>query len=212
MEIADVITEDNNICELNTINDDTNICSILSVDSSISSSSTSSTESDSSDSMETSDDDSIDSMSLSSESSQSDRDSSSDYCPSESSMEISSSEESSESEPETKKRKRNPLDSFCLYSIRPNNPDDTNLYIGSTVNFNRRKQQHKKAVNNKRGGTYYCILYRYIRKCGGWDNFTMEKILDYPCETKQQGLLKEKEYIIKHEATLNSIMPISESV
>jgi len=203
------ITETNNICELDTIIDDTNICSILSVDSSISSSSTSSTESDSSDSMETSDDDSTDSMSLSSESSQSDRDSSSDYCPSDTSMEISSSEES---EPETKKRKRNPLDSFCLYSIRPNNPDDTNLYIGSTVNFNRRKQQHKKAVNNKRGGTYYCILYRYIRKCGGWDNFTMEKILDYPCETKQQGLLKEKEYIIKHEATLNSIMPTTESV
>jgi hypothetical protein len=241
MEITDVITEDNNIRELDTINADTNICSILPVDSSISSSSTSSTESNSSDSMETSDDestdyipsdissgmtdsDSDDSMSLSSESSQSDRDSSSDYYPSEASMEISSSEESTDSEdfsplvdedhyvPETKKRKRNPLDSFCLYSIRPNNPDDTNLYIGSTVNFNRRKQQHKKAVSNRRGGTYYCILYRYIRKCGGWDNFTMEKILDYPCETKQQGLLKEKEYIIKHEATLNSIMPISESV
>jgi len=250
MEITDVITEDNNIRELDTVNANTNICSILPVDSSISS--TSSTESNSSDSMETdssppsgtcstsvSDDDSTDSMresdsmssflvfsdyipsdgssgitgdesddsmSLSSESSQSDRDSSSDYCPSESSMEISSSE----SEPETKKRKRNPLNNFCLYSIKPNNPNDTNLYIGSTVNFNRRKQQHKKAVTNKRGGTYYCILYRYIRKCGGWDNFTMEKILDYPCETKQQGLLKEKEYIISHKATLNSVMPVSD--
>jgi len=222
------ITETNNIRELNTINDDTNICSILSVDSSISSSSTSSTESDSSDSMET---DSDDSVSLSSESSQSDRDSSSDYCPSETSMEISSSEESTEDEihsvseesedfsplvdedhfvPETKKRKRNPLDSFCLYTIRPKCPNDTNLYIGSTTCFNRRKAQHKKAVTNKRGGTYYCILYRYIRKCGGWDNFIMEKVLDYPCETKYEGLLKEKEYIIKHEATLNSVMPVSD--
>jgi hypothetical protein len=54
------------------------------------------------------------------------------------------------------------------------------------------------------------MLYRYIRKCGGWDNFTMEKILDYPCETKHEGLLKEKEYIIKHEATLNSVMPVSD--
>ena len=150
-------------------------------------------------SMEISDDDS---MSISSE--EVDNDSSSDFNPMET--------ESSEDENKSKKRKRNPLDNFCLYTIRPNNPNDTNLYIGSTINFNRRKQQHKKAVNNKRGGTYYCILYRYIRKCGGWDNFTMEKILDYPCETKQEGLLKEKEYIIKHEATLNSIMPISESV
>jgi DNA mismatch repair ATPase MutL len=214
MQLSDVITENNNISELVPTIIDTNFSSILSVDSSISSSSTS--ESSSSDSMESSDDDSTDSMSLSSESITSNEDSSSDYSPSDTSMDISSSEseesEESEEEQKTKKRKRNPLDSFCLYSIRPKNPDDTNLYIGSTVNFNRRKQQHKKAVTNKRGGTYYCILYRYIRKCGGWDNFTMEKILDYPCETKHEGLLKEKEYIIKHEATLNSVMPVSDDV
>ena len=207
MQLTDVITENNNISELDTASINTNFSSVLSVDSSLSTSSTSSSESDSSDSMETSDDDSTDSMSLSSVSSQSDKDSSSDYIPSDTSMETSESEES---EPETKKRKRNPLDTFCLYSIRPINPNDTNLYIGSTINFNRRKQQHKKASTNKRGGTYYCILYRYIRKCGGWDNFTMEKILDYPCETKHEGLLKEKEYIIKHEATLNSVMPVSD--
>lgn len=210
MELTDVVTENNNIHQLDTASINTNFSSVLSVDSPLSTSSTSSSESDSSDSMETSDDDSTDSMSIdsmSSDSSQSDKDSSSDYIPSDTSMETSESEES---EPETKKRKRNPLDTFCLYSIKPINPNDTNLYIGSTVNFNRRKQQHKKASTNKRGGTYYCILYRYIRKCGGWDNFIMEKILDYPCETKHEGLLKEKEYIIKHEATLNSVMPVSD--
>jgi hypothetical protein len=174
--------------------------------------------------------DSDDSMSI--DSSDSEQDSSSDYTPSGSSsdsdsstiMETDEEESEIESEPETKKRKRNPdvsppsgrtkstsvLDNFCLYTIRPKCPNDTNLYIGSTTCFNRRKAQHKKAVTNKRGGTYYCILYRYIRKCGGWDNFTMEKILDYPCETKHEGLLKEKEYIIKHEATLNSVMPVSD--
>jgi hypothetical protein len=187
-------TSELKLCISSSDKDDSNILS----DSS-SSASESSDSSHSSDSMEISDNDS---MSISSE--EADNDSSSDFTPMET--------ESSEDENKSKKRKRNPLDSFCLYTIKPNNPNDTNLYIGSTINFNRRKQQHKKAVNNKRGGTYYCILYRYIRKCGGWDNFTMEKILDYPCETKQEGLLKEKEYIIKHEATLNSIMPISESV
>jgi hypothetical protein len=188
-------TSELKLCIYSSDKDDSNILS----DSS-SSTSTDTNSSHSSDSMEISDNDT---MSITSE--EDDKDSSSDFTPME-------TEESSEDEQETKKRKRNPLDNFCLYTIKPNNPNDTNLYIGSTINFNRRKQQHKKAVNNKRGGTYYCILYRYIRKCGGWDNFTMEKILDYPCETKQEGLLKEKEYIIKHEATLNSIMPISESV
>jgi hypothetical protein len=194
------ITEGASVSELLISSSDKDDSDLLS--DSCSSPSTSSSSESSSGSMETSDDDS---MSLSS--SEVDNDSSSDF--------YSTTPESSEDEDhyvsETKKRKRNPLDSFCLYTIKPNNPNDTNLYIGSTINFNRRKLQHKKAVNNKRGGSYYCILYRYIRKCGGWDNFTMEKILDFPCETKQEGLLKEKEYILKHNATLNSIMPISES-
>jgi len=212
MQLPDDITETSSISELTTFTINTDSSSILSVDSSTTISS--SDNSSSSDSMEESDDDSSDSMSLSSN--DTNEDSSSDYHPSssdsdsDSSTIMETSEEESELEPETKKRKRNPLDSFCLYSIRPNCPNDTNLYIGSTICFNRRKAQHKKAVTNKRGGTYYCILYRYIRKCGGWDNFTMEKILDYPCETKHEGLLKEKEYIIKHEATLNSVMPVSD--
>ena len=215
MQLPDDITETSTISELTTPTINTDSSSILSMDSSTTG--TSSDNSSSSDSMETSDDDSSDSMSLSSD--DTNEDSSSDYRPSESEssdssdsstiMDTSEEELSEEEQQITKKRKRNPLDSFCLYTIRPKCPNDTNLYIGSTVNFNRRKQQHKKAVTNKRGGTYYCILYRYIRKCGGWDNFTMEKILDYPCETKHEGLLKEKEYIIKHEATLNSVMPVA---
>lgn len=221
MQLPDDITEVSSISELTTFT--INSSSLSSGDSSTSS------QSFSSDSMEESDSD--DSMSIDSMSSDdTNEDSSSDYTPSASEsedeihsmdlstdvsdsstiMDLSTDVSEEESEPETKKRKRNPLDNFCLYTIRPKCPNDTNLYIGSTVCFNRRKAQHKKAVTNKRGGTYYCILYRYIRKCGGWDNFTMEKILDYPCQTKHEGLLKEKEYIIKHEATLNSVMPVSD--
>lgn len=226
MQLPDDITETSSISEINSSISSSSDDSSLSINSSSSESDSITSESSSEDSMEedasppsgtwsTSVSDSDDSMSLSSN--DTNEDSSSDYTPSASeddsdvSTIMETSEEESEPEPETKKRKRkNPLDSFCLYSIRPNCPNDTNLYIGSTVCFNRRKAQHKKAVTNKRGGTYYCILYRYIRKCGGWDNFTMEKILDYPCETKHEGLLKEKEYIIKHEATLNSVMPVSD--
>lgn len=224
MQLPDDITEVSSISELTTFTINSSNSSLLSSNNSSSGDSSVSSQSYSSDSMEESDSD--DSMSLSSD--DTNEDSSSDYTPSASEDEIHSedlstdvsesdsstimdtSDSSSDSEPETKKRKRNPLDNFCLYIIRPKCPNDTNLYIGSTVCFNRRKAQHKKAVTNKRGGTYYCILYRYIRKCGGWDNFTMEKILDYPCQTKHEGLLKEKEYIIKHEATLNSVMPVSD--
>lgn len=223
MESNDVITENNNLSELVNASIDTDSSSVLSMDTTISSNSTNSDNSFSSDSMESSTEYSSDSMSISS--SDTNEDSSSDYIPDASSpsetwstsVSDTTMDESSEEEPDTKKRKRdhllfkkNPLDNFCIYSIKPKCPNDTNLYIGSTVNFNRRKFQHKKASTNKKGGTYYSILYRYIRKCGGWDNFVMEKILDFPCETKQEGLLKEKEYIIKYKATLNSIMPVSD--
>jgi predicted GIY-YIG superfamily endonuclease len=213
MQLPDDITETSTISEITTSISGSSSNSSISSNSSSVESNTSSSESSKEDSMAESDSD--DSMSI--DSSDSEQDSSSDYHPSESEsseastiMDTSEEELSEEEQQITKKRKRNPLDSFCLYTIRPKCPNDTNLYIGSTTCFNRRKAQHKKAVTNKRGGTYYCILYRYIRKCGGWDNFIMEKVLDYPCETKHEGLLKEKEYIIKHESTLNSVMPVSD--
>jgi predicted GIY-YIG superfamily endonuclease len=217
MHLSDDITEVSSISELTASTINSSSSSLLSSNNSSSGDSSTTSQSYSSDSME--EDNSDDSMSLSSN--DTNEDSSSDYTPSASEsdsdsstiMDTSESESEEEDEdhyvPELKKCKRNPLDNFCLYIIRPKCPNDTNLYIGSTICFNRRKAQHKKAVTNKRGGTYHCILYRYIRKCGGWDNFTMEKILDYPCQTKHEGLLKEKEYIIKHEATLNSVMPVA---
>lgn len=147
-----------------------------------------------SESMELSDSETI--MSTSTE--ETDNDSSSDYVP-------------SEEETPTKKRKRNPYDTFCLYTIKPRNPLDTNLYVGSTLNFARRKSQHKKASTNKRSPTYWSMLYRYIRNCGGFDNFIMEKVLDFPCDTKHEGLLKEKEYIRTLNATLNTANPVADN-
>ena len=159
-------------------------------------------DSNSSDEMEVEDDDTSMDISdgetiLTTSTEETDNDSSSDYVP-------------SEEEAPTKKRKRNPLDTFCLYTIKPRNPLDTNLYVGSTINFARIKSQHRKASTNKRSPTYWSMLYRYIRNCGGFDNFIMEKVLDFPCETKHEGLLKEKEYIRELNATLNTVNPVAD--
>jgi hypothetical protein len=96
---------------------------------------------------------------------------------------------------------------FCIYQIyhKDIQDDDNCRYIGSTTNFKRRKYQHKKNVKNKRSKLYNCALYVYIRQMGGWDNFIFEKIIDYPCETREQGLLKEKEYIKNKDSILNTI-------
>lgn len=96
---------------------------------------------------------------------------------------------------------------FCIYKIYQND-DPTMFYIGSTTNFSGRKSSHKKAVNNRTSKKYHCPLYQYIRALGGWDKFTYELYEKYPCNTKGDGLLREKELIKELGAKLNSINPI----
>lgn len=100
------------------------------------------------------------------------------------------------------KKKDNSLKNFCIYKIAPKQECKA-LYIGSTSNFNRRKNQHKKNSKNKFKKE---VLYEFIRALGGFDNFICEKVLEFPCETREEGLKKEKEYIEKLNATLNTVM------
>lgn len=101
----------------------------------------------------------------------------------------------------------NKYDNFCIYKIYQ--PDNIELiYIGSTVNFNRRKSQHIKNTTNKVSKKYNCPLYKYIRGCGGFDKFKMEIVEKYPCKTKIEGLQREQELIDLYGAKLNSIKSI----
>lgn len=102
----------------------------------------------------------------------------------------------------TKKKKDDSLKNFCIYKIIPKQECKA-LYIGSTSNFNRRKNQHKKNSKNKFKKE---VLYEFIRALGGFDNFICEKVLEFPCETREEGLKKEKELIERMNATLNTVM------
>ena len=92
---------------------------------------------------------------------------------------------------------------YFIYNI-VNTDDDRYFYIGSTVNFSRRKSHHKKNVTNKRGRLYWSFLYHYIRTNGGWDKFNMY-IIDEG-ETESLNTLKEIEqkYIDERHPLLNS--------
>lgn len=99
---------------------------------------------------------------------------------------------------------KNKYDNFIIYKIYQN--DDPNMfYIGSTTNLSGRKSSHKKAVTNRASKKYNYPLYQYIRALGGWDKFTFELYEKYPCQTKGDGLLREKELIRDLGAKLNKI-------
>ncbi len=79
------------------------------------------------------------------------------------------------------------------------------FYIGSTVNFSRRKSQHKKGTTNKTSKAYHYPLYQFIRVVGGFDYFTMEIYERYPCNSREEGRIREQEIIDLLKPELNMI-------
>jgi len=69
------------------------------------------------------------------------------------------------------------------------------IYIGSSTNFSSRKRAHKCACNKVDGKKYNNPTYHFIRENGGWENWEMVKILDFPCGTKKDLLAEEARYI-----------------
>ena len=89
-----------------------------------------------------------------------------------------------------------------IYKIQPNEKPEL-LYIGSTTNFKIRKTQHKLICNKGTSKGYNFLVYKMIRNNGGWDNFTMIQIKEFPCNNIRES--EAEEYRLMHElkASLN---------
>lgn len=78
--------------------------------------------------------------------------------------------------------------------------NDTNIksnYVGSTTNWTKRKQHHKERCNNMENNRSHLKLYQTIRDNGGFSNWSMILIEDFPCENRRQAEQREqywKEY------------------
>ena len=77
------------------------------------------------------------------------------------------------------------------------------VYIGSTTDFVRRKAAHKSNCNNKTKSSYNFKVYETIRENGGWNNFKMLEIEQYPCENSKQARKREQFWIDFYKANLN---------
>jgi predicted GIY-YIG superfamily endonuclease len=105
----------------------------------------------------------------------------------------------------------NKYQKFVIYKIYQKS-EPSMVYIGSSTNFKRRKSQHKKNISNRRSKAYHYPLYQYIRNQGGWENFDMVIYLDYPCNSKNEGLTKETEIIKLLNSPLNSMVSIKQKI
>jgi len=86
-----------------------------------------------------------------------------------------------------------------IYQISCKDESIKEKYIGHTTNFINRVQKHKDWCNPDYTGKnrhYNIPVYKFIRNNGGWDNWIIEIILEYPCENVEEATLKEREYIL----------------
>jgi len=88
-----------------------------------------------------------------------------------------------------------------IYKIICNDTSILECYVGHTTNFVKRKYKHKNCCN---GLSNNYKIYQIIRENGGWENWSMTPICEYPCENHIQACIKEEEYRIELQAQLNS--------
>ena len=93
----------------------------------------------------------------------------------------------------------------CIYKlVHYFDKNENFVYIGTTTNWSVRKYQHKRRCNDENDRGYNYKVYKYIRKFGGWNNWCMKKIEDYPCNGPEKLTQRENYYIQLYNSKLNS--------
>ncbi len=60
-----------------------------------------------------------------------------------------------------------------VYKLCCDDPEITDIYVGSTCNFKVRKWKHKSDCANENSKRYNSYVYQFIREHGGWDAWSM---------------------------------------
>ena len=76
-------------------------------------------------------------------------------------------------------------------------------YVGSTADFNKRRNIHKSDCNNANCKNYNTKIYKTIRENGGWCNFKMIEIGKKEQLTKREAEAIEEEYRVELKANMN---------
>ena len=92
-----------------------------------------------------------------------------------------------------------------IYKIECNDINVKECYIGSTKDFVVRRYKHKYSCNTSHRKEYNYKVYQFIRNNGGWENWTMKSIINYPCNSKNELFIKEQEILKSYDDTLNMV-------
>lgn len=94
-----------------------------------------------------------------------------------------------------------------IYKICSKDPNITDIYVGSTCNFTKRKYVHKSDCNNEISKSYNYKIYKFIRENGGWDAFDMVPIEKLSCKDHFEKTIRERYWFETLKAGLNAVYP-----
>lgn len=94
-----------------------------------------------------------------------------------------------------------------MYKIISKNKLIPDTYIGHTTNIQNRKRQHRENVIYPNPKKDY-FVYKFIRENGGWENFELTIIEEYPCNTCDEARLRERYWYELFKPSLNNRKPI----
>lgn len=94
-----------------------------------------------------------------------------------------------------------------IYKLVCNDLSVTDLYVGHTTNWIKRKGQHKSDCCNENSKHHNVKVYQFIRENGGWDNWNMVQIEEHCCNNTREATLRERYWYEQLNGTLNSNYP-----
>ena len=94
-----------------------------------------------------------------------------------------------------------------IYKLVCNDLNTTDVYVGHTTNYVKRKASHKERCNNEKSKKYNLKVYKVMRENGGWDNWSMIEIEKYPCNDMNEATKQERYWYEQLNANMNQLNP-----
>lgn len=99
------------------------------------------------------------------------------------------------------------FENTIIYKLVCNDVEVSEIYVGHTTNFIKRKYNHRSAYFNPNDHNHNYYVYQYIRDHGGFNNWSMIEIEKYPCNNKNEACARERYWMETLHATLNKTIP-----
>ena len=94
-----------------------------------------------------------------------------------------------------------------IYKIVCNDLNITDVYVGHTTDFTKRKNKHKSRCNNENDKNRNYKVYQIIRQNGGGDNWTMIETEKYCCKDGNEATARERYWYETLNGNMNNNVP-----